>query len=39
MGLCEAQGVVFHGFKSRNLWHEDMCLPVLVKANILSLAI
>lgn len=34
MGLCEAQGVVFHSFTSGNLWHKDMCPPVLVKANI-----
>lgn len=39
MGLCEAQGVVFHSFTSGNLWHEDMYPPVLVKAKILFLAI
>lgn len=39
MELCEAQGVVFHSFTSGNLWHEDMCPPVLVKTNILFLAV
>lgn len=38
MELCEAQGV-HNSFTNGNLWHEDMCPPVLVKAKILFLAI